>query len=131
MSSRKLRFVIIEKDSFVARDMQDGLLAAVPDCDTFHLAHHDDASDALRRDAVAGPADEPRMVIVTKLSLDQIDSSGLARAAYDAGAEMVVRMGDDPVGAVASRGWYSLASPFTWDDLSALVGSLSGRTTAA
>lgn len=128
MSSRKLRFVIIEKDSFVARDMQHGLQAANPDCDTCHLAHHADAPGVLLRQA---EADEPRTVIVTKMSLEQIESTGLARIAQDAGAELVVRMGDDPVGSVMSRGWYSLASPFTWEDLSALVGSLTGRTTAA
>lgn len=128
MSPPRFRFVILEKDRFVANDMQEGLKAATPDCDTCHLTHADEAGEAFSESSETGPA---RTVLVTKLSVEQIDASGLSRLARDSRAEIVVRMGDDPLHTVAERGWFSLASPFTWDDLSALVADLSRRSSAA
>lgn len=131
MFSLKFRFFIIEKDSFVARDMQDGLLAAIPDCDARHLLHHDEARQIAAQGADGADTAATRSVIVTKMSLDQLDRTGLAGLARDLNADVVVRMGEDPVAAVAARGWFSLASPFTWDDLNSLVSELSNRTAAA
>ncbi|MBU3030285.1 hypothetical protein [Paracoccus marinaquae] len=128
MSSQKFRFVIIEKDSFVAHDMREGLKAAVPGCDTHHLTDLDGASGLVTTDAEAG---SPRTVIVTKLSLAQLDSSGLTQLAQQMRAEIVVRLGEDPRAAVTERGWLSLASPFTWEDLAGLASDLGRRPTAA
>lgn len=128
MSNQKLRFVIIEKDSFVARDMQDGLKAAIPDCDIKSLSGAEEALDIVKS---CTDADDARAIIVTKLSLDQIDSTGLTQIARHVQADIVVRVGDDPPGAIAARGWFTLASPFTWDDLAALAVDLCRRTAAA
>ncbi|MDP5308067.1 hypothetical protein [Paracoccus spongiarum] len=130
MSDQTFRFLLIEKDLFVARDMQEGLRMALPDCDIRCLSLPEDIHGALAEtEAQNGSA--PRVVIVTKLSVDQIDLLGLTDAASRHRAEMVVRRGDDPPEAVAARGWFSLASPFTWDDLSDLAGDLRGRRSAA
>lgn len=128
MSAHMFRFVVIEKDCFVARDMQDGLQSAAPDCDVLRLARPEDAEDAF---AQVSRADPTRIVIITKLTVAQLDSSGMARLAHDFGADIVVRLGDDPVQKVIERGWYSLASPFTWDDLAELVGGLTRRPAVA
>lgn len=128
MSPQRFRFVILEKDRFVANDMQEGLRAATPDCDTRHLLHPEDAGEAFSESAHEASS---RTVLVTKLSVEQIDASGLSRLAQQSCADIVVRMGDDPLHAVTERGWFSLASPFTWDDLSALVADLTRRSTAA
>lgn len=122
MPESRFRFVIIEKDSFIARDMQSGLQAAVPDCDTRLLPNAAGAVEAFPR-----TTDEARTVLITKLSLAQLDESGLSQLARDSGAEIVVRLGDDPQDEVTRHGWLSLASPFTWEDLAELAGDLSAR----
>ncbi|WCR11905.1 hypothetical protein JHW45_05970 [Paracoccus stylophorae] len=121
MTASKFRFVIIEKDSFVARDMQDGLQSVVPGCDIRRLCHPGQLSDHLA-DASAGDA---RAVIITKLSLAQLDQNGISQLARDRNAAIVVRLGEDSPQEVTARGWLSLASPFTWDDLAALAEELS------
>lgn len=125
MSAHFFRFVILEKDCFIARDMQDGLQSACPNADIRRIATPEDVANA------CGDAqDSVRPVIITKLSVEQLDRAGISSLSRQIGAEIVVRMGDDPLCTVAERGWLSLASPFTWDDLAALVGDLVRRPAA-
>lgn len=128
MDQRRPRFVIIEKDAFIARDLGDGLKAALPDSEIVIVARHEDAWPR-----VFPPAQDDvwQTIIVTKLTLAQLDECGLSRRLEDSGTQVVVRVGDDPVSAVAERGWISLASPFTGDDLSSLAGLLSTSRCAA
>lgn len=128
MPAQKFRFIIIEKDSFVARDMQDGLLSALPGCDTLCLP---DPGDIAAVAATLDPVERTRTVIVTKLSLEELEENGLARIAAEIGADIVVRMGEDSPVAVATRGWHSLACPFSRDDLAALVADLAHRSAHA
>jgi hypothetical protein len=123
MTDSKLRFVIIEKDSFIAHDMQSGLQAAVPDCDTRWLPN---VSDVVAQ--LSSAAADARTVLITKLSLSQLEETGLSNLAQQRGAEIVVRLGEDPKEEITRRGWFSLESPFTWDDLADLVGALSSRS---
>ena len=113
-------FIVIERDVFVARDMRDCLQAACVGCDVIHLRYPAELTGILE-DA----DDDHRLVIVTKMGLEEIDASGLADWAKDHSAEIVIRAGDDPVSEVLKRGWRSLTSPFTRDDILALVESLA------
>lgn len=108
------RFIIIEKDLFVARDMSQGLIAAYAQCEVLHLRHENEVPTNLRSSDV----------IVTKMTMEQIDRSGLDVSARATGATIVVRMGDDSNDAIERRGWLSLPSPFTWDDINVMLNSL-------
>lgn len=112
MTLEPLTFVIVEKDAFVALDMQLGLQDASVGCQVVHLR------DIADFQSMPQPADRP--VIITKLSIAEIDECGLVQIAGRRAA-IVVREGIDSVKAVVDRGWLSLASPFTADDLLTLV----------
>lgn len=122
------RFVVIEKDAFIGRDLADGLRDALSGCEVRLVAHDDDA-----RAVIDGLAlDDPRStVIITKMSLDQIDRCGLPSLSLDHSVLIVVRDGDDPASAIEDRGWLRLASPFTSDDLTGLAAALTERRQAA
>ena len=60
------------------------------------------------------------------MNVQEVEDSGLADWAIANGAEIVIRAGDDPVTEVIRKGWRSLTSPFTREDLSHLVNSLTG-----
>lgn len=128
MTASKFRFVVIEKDSFVARDMQDGLQAAIPGCEIRQSCGYDQLPDLI---PAPSPSDDMRTIIITKLSLAQLDSGGISQLAHDRHAEIVVRLGEDSVQDVTGRGWHSLASPFTWDDLAGLAMQLASRSETA
>ncbi|MCF3974458.1 hypothetical protein [Paracoccus salsus] len=128
MSDSALLFVIIEKDCFIARDMQEGLEAADPACETIRLR---DPEEAVELVCGRQPDGRLRTVIITKLSLAQIEDCSLSRLADEGLVEIVVRIGDDTSEAVHRRGWFTLASPFTRDDLSALVVEVQVRAAAA
>lgn len=121
MEIRPLRFLILEKDAFVARDMTDGLSTADSECESLQFRGLDDLSEYLL--ATNAPC-QRQCVVVTKLPIAEIDDSGLAAMTRQHGAEIVVRLGPDPVEKVEARGWFSLAAPFTWDDLAELVTTL-------
>lgn len=115
MTSKPMTFVIVDKDVFVAHDMQLGLEYLATGCNVIHL-----------RDipgCVTVPNTLTRRVFITKLSIEQIDQCGLVQIAGP-DADIVVREGVDTREAVAERGWFSLASPFTTDDLAVLVQEL-------
>lgn len=112
MTPAPLKFLIVEKDAFVARDMQLGLQDADAGCHVLHMR------DVAECQALLPFPEYP--VVITKLSIDQIDACGLTQIA-GRNAVIVVREGVDTLTAVARRGWLSLASPFTAEDLAALV----------
>lgn len=114
MAQSENRFIIIEKDSFVANDMAEGLHAAFPYCKTFQYKNTADAMIESGRDTV----------FISKLSLDEIERSGLGVFARQTGSTIVVRHGIDSIKAVTARGWISLPSPFTSDDLDDLLDQL-------
>lgn len=121
MDPHQLHFLILEKDCFIAHDMADGLrIAGGEGCDSQPFRQVDDLLDYLL--TLASPDLHP--VVVTKLSLEQIDETGISSAALGCAADVVVRLGTDLPDAILARGWFTLAAPFTSDDLSALVSML-------
>lgn len=118
MSPQSYRFIVIERDLIVARDLSDGLRAACPSCDVLHLRCASEMPESLSANSTHPP------VILTKLPVQQVEDSGMAHLAREQGATIVVRQGDDPLSEVAHRGWLSLTSPFSWDDLAALIHDL-------
>ena len=117
--------MIVETDPFIARDMSDGLMEAAPGCTVEIFRSAEELADL-----PSAPA-APHPVIVTKLSLEAIESSGLATSAARMGAMIVVRQGEDTADAVSARGWLSLPTPFTCEDLFELASSLRLRISAA
>lgn len=115
MTQKNLTFVIVEKDAFVAHDMQLGLQDASDGCEVLHLR---DIADIQHMASVP-----PRPVFITKLSISQIDEHGLVGFAGP-NAAIVLREGVDLAADVAARGWFSLASPFTAEDLTTLVNDI-------
>ncbi len=115
MAPEPLKFVIVEKDPFVALDMQLGLQDAAAGCQVVHLRDIDEYQSL--------PPFSTSPVVITKLSIAQIDACGLIQIAGQHAA-IVVREGIDTLKDVAERGWLSLASPFTADDLSVLVADI-------
>lgn len=120
MNSNALQFLIIEKDCFIAKDMQEGLNAA----DNSAACRQVRSLEELPSYLDAAVANGLKNVIITKLPIDQIESSGLAGMAARTGAEIVVRQGEDRRDAVTAHGWRDLAWPFTGEDLADLVHDL-------
>jgi len=120
MTQSGYSFIVIERDTFVARDICAGLLAACPGCDVIHLRFPSELVSQV------SPSADEVPVIVTKMNVQEVEDSGLADWAIANGAEIVIRAGDDPVTEVIRKGWRSLTSPFTREDLSHLVNSLTG-----
>lgn len=118
MSQEIYRFIVIERDVFVAHDMRDSLLSACPDCDVVHLRYPADLTVTVPKD------DDHRSVILTKMNVQEVEASGLSSWADDHKAEIVIRAGDDPIAEVLRKGWRSLTSPFTREDIGMLVESL-------
>lgn len=120
MDKRPLNFLILEKDSFIARDMMEGLSFYEGSCRLHHFHSVDEMSQRL-------PATVDSLhhnIVVTKLSVAEIDASGLAQLADIHGCDMVVREGIDSAATVQARGWHSLAAPFSQHDLSILVSRM-------
>lgn len=113
-------YLIIEKNGFIAADMQQGLADADTRSDSYQIEHVDQLQSFLVSSVWTGR----RPVFITKLSIAEIESTGLAGIARRMDGEIVVRMGQDPAAAVTARGWHSLASPFSREDLAGLVDEL-------
>jgi hypothetical protein len=115
-------FLIIERDSFIAQDMAEGLAEASPGCLTRRYGSADAVLD--EREGLL-----PRThlaVVITKQALSDIDTSGLGDLAQRHGWPVVVRLDLDAPEAVAARGWLTLPSPFTRPDLMQMVDDLIG-----
>ncbi|AXC50389.1 hypothetical protein DRW48_12465 [Paracoccus suum] len=110
MPMSSLHFVIIEKDSFIAADMAEGLRGACPNCTVTNLTEMCDA-------AALPPDPLHRRIFITGERITAIDQSGLSGMAAAEGAEIVVRAGWDSDEAVRARGFLTLAAPFTDADL--------------
>ncbi|SCY59241.1 hypothetical protein [Paracoccus tibetensis] len=113
-------FLIIERDSFIAQDMAEGLAEASPDC----LSRRYASIEALLDTAETLPSLPALPVIITKQSLSDIDATGLGALAERHDWPVVVRLDLDPPEAVAARGWLTLPSPFTRPDLMQMVEEL-------
>ncbi|MDB6178546.1 hypothetical protein PAF17_13675 [Paracoccus sp. Z330] len=121
-------FLVLEKDHFVAADMQGGLAAAMPGCTVLHFLKVKDVIDHIRTSAPLSPK---RHVFVTKLGVEQIDALDFALPAGVTPPAIVTRMGDDPDTIPARPGWFSLPSPFTQEDLHLLARHLLAQNAAA
>ncbi|MGZ3216602.1 hypothetical protein [Paracoccus sp. T5] len=121
MTHPHFTFVVLEKDHFVAQDMCAGLVDAAPGCQFLHLAVSDIPDDLLA--TLAGSSGLP--VLVTKAQISEMDGCALVRDWTRNGWPIVLRLGIDPVEDIRARGWYSLAAPFTRDDLDDLVRRLT------
>lgn len=120
MTNPALHFMILERDPFIAADMRAGLMFADPLCTVDLLRCVSQVMEGFAQFPVAGRSP----VLITKLGIDEIEESGLISLANRAAAQLVVREGGDAVEQISGRGWFSLASPFTSDDLSALLAQL-------
>lgn len=120
MTDPALHFMILERDPFIAADMRAGLMFADPLCTVDLLRCVSQVMEGFAQ----FPVDGRSPVLITKLGIDEIEEAGLINLANRAAAQLVVREGGDTVEQISGRGWFSLASPFTSDDLSALLAQL-------
>lgn len=120
MDTRPLNFLILEKDSFIAMDMMQGLSFYEGDC----RLHHFHSVDEMHQRLPTTVDRQHHNIVVTKLSVAEIDASGLAQLARHHGCDVVVREGIDSTSSVEARGWHSLAAPFSQQDLSVLVNRM-------
>lgn len=120
MTDPALHFMILERDPFIAADMRAGLMFADPLCTVDLLRCVSQVMEGFAQ----FPVDGRSPVLITKLGIDEIEEAGLISLANRAAAQLVVREGGDTVEQISGRGWFSLASPFTSDDLSALLAQL-------
>lgn len=123
MEHTHLHFLIVEKDPFIARDMSDGLAMAAPGCAVEVLKSPEELPPGAGTTALAAP--RRRTVLITKLTLAEIDAAGLAVIAAQLNALIVVRQGEDPPELILARGWFCLPAPFTGDDLAELIATLN------
>lgn len=116
-------FILIERDCFIAHDMDEGLLEACGFCTSRRIAciHELFGIEDELTELAALP------VIITKASLHEIQAAGLDDLARRRNWPMVVRMGLDPVSEIEARGWLSLAAPFSREDLARLIDELRLR----
>lgn len=119
-------FIAIERDSFVALDMRLGLEEACPGSRIDTLPNASDLADFLASDDLPDPAIAVP-VVVTSLSLERIDQSGLEGLLHGRDAIIVQREGADPADQVAARGFLQLPSPFSSDDFRTLLDGLNER----
>lgn len=123
MPMSDLHFVIIEKDSFIAADMAEGLRGACPNCAISHLVEVREAT-TLARDPVR------RKVFITGERIATIDQCGLSSVAAAEGAGIVIRAGWDSDEEVQARGFMMLAAPFTDADLGEVARRVQGQHNA-
>lgn len=117
----QLRFVILEKDAFIAQDMCMGLIGAAPGCDTLvvsGVARLQGALDAL-------PDDRHDLVVITASRIEVVEQTGLDKMVARVSGRLVLREGADSNQAVRDKGWLTLANPFTDDALAELVQTLT------
>ncbi|MBW7056483.1 hypothetical protein KY389_07215 [Paracoccus bogoriensis] len=116
-------FIIIERDSFIASDLRCGLHDACPGCLCLRTPDLDGCMMILRH--LDDRATRP--VIITKLSIAEIEACGLGAMAAARGWRLVLRLGGDTIEAVRERGWFSLPAPFSSDDVAVLVQALQAH----
>ncbi|MFN3524815.1 MAG: hypothetical protein ACK4YU_01890 [Paracoccus sp. (in: a-proteobacteria)] len=116
-------FIIIERDSFIASDLREGLAEACPrcGCQTFR-----DLSELIAAEPVLKNLDQ-LPVLITKASLGELRDCGVDQMARRNGWPVAIRMGLDPLSDVDAQGWLSLAAPFTREDVAYLVSQLYRR----
>lgn len=113
-------FILIERDCFIARDLREGLAEACPCCTYRSFS---DLAGLVEAEAELQSLDQ-LPVVITKASLEDLNSSGIAGMVRRNGWTMAVRMGADPLPEVQAEGWLSLAAPFSREDLVYLVEQL-------
>lgn len=123
MEHTSLHFLIVEKDPFIARDMSDGLAIAAPGCSVEVLKSPEELPFGAGRPAF--PLARRRTVLITKLTVAEIDAIGLAVIAAQINALIVLRQGEDPLEVILARGWFCLPAPFTGDDLAELIAAVN------
>lgn len=114
-------FWIFERDLFVATDMGVGLTDASPGCQVRKLREVAE---------INGHDPAPGSIFITKLSLADLQTSGLIELSRRVTGRIVIRAGQDPDQEVLARGFELLPSPFSNRDLRELVERLN-RATAA
>lgn len=122
MTQSHVHFIVVENDPFIARDMSEGLRSADPSCSVHILRTPGELVQS--EDVLRTMAERSRLAVITKLPVREIDRLGFQGIAGSAPVTIVVREGEDQVNQVLSRGWLSLPTPFTGDDLADLTGHL-------
>lgn len=116
-----LRFVIIEKDAFIAQDMRMGLDEAAPGCETIVVRNPAQIEGAL----APLPASARELVFITANRIQVIEETGLDKLAEKMSGRLVLREGADSNEAVHRRGWLTLGNPFTAEALARMVAALT------
>lgn len=116
MEKAAISFIIVERDPFIGRDLSQGLAEVCSDAETVQVGALSDVATHVFCAIHAGR----HPVIVTKASLAEIDRHRIPDLVAQSGADMVVRLDDHPADVLAQRGWISLPSPFTFEDLQVL-----------
>lgn len=116
-------FILIERDSFIARDLREGLAEACPHCRCLQMA---DLSDLVAAEAELQNLSQ-LPVLITKANLQDLRSSGIDDVVRRNGWTIAMRMGTDPLADIHANGWLSVPAPFSREDLLYLVEQLRAR----
>lgn len=126
MQGNALRIFVVEKDSFIARDMQIGLQQACPGGDVHCLRSLKDLRPVL--DVL--PPSSALPVFITRLALQRLRESGLDLFSQRIGGVIVSRGDVIPPDEITQNDFLHLPDPFSTDDLYDLAAQLTVRSQA-